>query len=262
MLGAIAGDVIGSVFEGRQNWLWHRTPDFDPLFDEKCRFTDDTVLTVAVAEYLLEGGDLPALFKRYFDTYPAAGYGRAFRQWARSESLAPYNSYGNGSAMRVSPVAYAYDSLGEVLYYARSSAEVTHNHPEGIKGAEATAAAIWLARTGRSKQEIRDQIQARFQYDLLPSVEDLRPSFGFDATCQGTVPPALIAFLDSDNYESAVRLAISLGGDCDTLAAVAGSVAEAYYGGVPVGIRNQTLALLDEPLKEIIARFAERYKIP
>lgn len=259
MMGAIAGDVIGSVFEGRKHWLINRTPHFAPLFNRKCRFTDDTVLTVAVAEHLLDEGDLTAIFKDYYSAYPSAGYGGTFRKWAKSKSLAPYNSYGNGSAMRVSPVGYAYDSLEEVLLHAKRTAAITHNHPEGVKGAQATAAAIWLARQGNSKAEIRDYIERKFQYELLWTVEDLRPSFGFDVTCQGTVPPALMAFFDSTDYESAVRLAISLGGDADTLACIAGSVAEAFYGSVPDSIREETLARLDEPLITILNRFEERF---
>ena len=262
MLGAIAGDVIGSVYEGRGRWLEERTLHFQPLFGEKCRFTDDTVLTAAVAEHLLDQTDLTQAFKKYYALYPAAGYGGTFRKWAASESPAPYFSFGNGSAMRVSPVGYAYDSLDEVLLHAKRTAAVTHNHPEGIKGAQATAAAIFLARQGSSKAELREFLESKFQYDLRPSVEELRPTFGFDATCQGTVPPALIAFFDSVDFESAVRLAISLGGDCDTLAAIAGSVAEAYYQGVPALIRDEMVSRLDERITAVCTRFSERYSLP
>jgi ADP-ribosylglycohydrolase len=258
MLGAIGGDIIGSVYEGKKHWLKARTADFQPLFSPKARFTDDTVLTAAVADALLHGGDLTGLLKEYYSRYPGAGFGSEFKRWAASDDSEPYGSWGNGSAMRVSPVAWAFDTLAEVLYRARESARVTHNHPEGIKGAQATAAAVFLARSGTAKWELRAEVERRFRYDLSFALDDIRPTYTFDSSCQGTVPQAIVAFLESSDFESAVRLAISLGGDCDTLACIAGGIAAAYYG-VPKHIREQALARLDEPLKEIVVEFEGRY---
>jgi ADP-ribosylglycohydrolase len=259
MLGAIAGDVIGSVYENKKAWHRLRTPDFQPLFADEAHFTDDTVLTIAVAESILHGADLVDLLKEYARAYPAAGYGGSFKTWAASEDREPYNSWGNGSAMRVSPVGFAYGSLDEVLLRARWTAEVTHNHPEGIKGAQAVAAAIFLARTGSSKGELSDFIERKFGYDLQPTIADIRPSYRFDVSCQGSVPQAIIAFLDSTDFESAIRLAVSLGGDADTIACMAGGIAQAYYGGVPEGIRQPTLARLDDRLRAVVQAFEARY---
>ena len=258
MLGAIAGDIIGSVYEGKKHWLASRTTDFQPLFSPKGRFTDDTVLTVAVADALLSGTDLTDLLKDYYVRYPGAGFGGDFKRWAGSDDSEPYGSWSNGSAMRVSPVAWAFDTLNEVLHRAKDTARVTHNHPEGIKGAQATAAAIFLARSGATKQEVRDEVERRFNYDLSFTLDDIRPTYAFDSSCAGTVPQAITAFLESSDFESAVRLAISLGGDCDTLACIAGSVAAACYG-VPGHIREQARARLDEPLREVVAEFESRF---
>ena len=259
MVGAIAGDIIGSVYEGKKHWLAARNAAFEPLFSPRARFTDDTVLTVAVADALLHGLDLVGCLKGYYARYPAAGFGGDFRRWAASEATAPYGSWGNGSAMRVSPVGWAFDTLAEVLRRAKETAAVTHNHPEGVRGAQATAAAVFLARTGSTKDELRDEVGRRFGYDLSFRLDDIRPAFAFDSSCQGTVPPALVAFLESNDYESAVRLAVSLGGDCDTLACVAGGVAEAFYGGVPEAIRVRALATLDDDLRGVVAEFAGRF---
>ena len=259
MLGAIAGDIIGSVYEAKKEWMLERTPHFQPLFAPKARFTDDTVLTVAVADALMHGGDLATVFKDYYARYPGAGFGKGFRAWAASDSDEPYSSWGNGAAMRVSPVAWVADSLGEVLHRAKETARVSHNHPEGIKGAQATALAVFLARSGASKGDLRDEIERRFHYDLSFTLDEIRPTYVFDASCQGTVPQALVAFLESSDYESAVRLAVSLGGDADTLAAIAGSIAAAFYGGVPGPIRAEAMTRLDEPLLEVIAEFERRY---
>jgi ADP-ribosylglycohydrolase len=258
MLGAIAGDIIGSVYEKNESWMQRRRVDFEPLFSLHARYTDDTVLTCAIADQILHGGDLVDVLKAYARAYPTAGYGRAFKAWFASEDRNPYYSSGNGSAMRVSPVGFAYDMLDEVIVRARWTAEVTHNHPEGLKGAQATAAAVFLARTGSSKQDIRQFIEHKFQYDLAPSVEDIRPSYEFDASCQGSVPQAMIAFLDATDYESAVRLAISLGGDADTLGCIAGAIAGAYYG-VPKGIRDQAVGRLDDHLRAIVEEFESRF---
>jgi ADP-ribosylglycohydrolase len=262
MLGAIAGDVIGSVYEGKVGWQSARTPHFQPLFHPLARFTDDTVLTVAVAENILRGGDLVDLFKHYARRYPSAGYGGTFRRWVESTSRHPYQSWGNGAAMRVSPVGYACNSLDDVLFQARRTAEVTHDHPEGIKGAQATAVAVFLARTGSDKTQIKTTIERTFGYRLDARIDEIRPGFQFDVSCQRTVPPALIAFLDSTDYESAVRLAVSLGGDSDTIACIAGGIAQAFYGGVPVDIRTRTLNLLDGHLRSIVDEFEARFLRP
>jgi ADP-ribosylglycohydrolase len=254
MLGAIAGDVIGSVHEGAGT----KVKDF-PLFVPACRFTDDTVLTVAVADGLLTGRHYVDLFHDYFDAYPNAGYGGTFYVWASSRQREPYHSWGNGSAMRVSPVAYTGATLEEVLAEAKRTAEVTHNHEHGIRGAQATAAAIFLARTGSSKVQIRRYLEDRFGYFLDESLDDIRPTYQFDVSCQGSVPPALIAFLESADYEEAVRNAISLGGDADTLASIAGGVAAAYYGGVPTAIAERVLGLLDDRLRAVVGEFTARF---
>jgi ADP-ribosylglycohydrolase len=259
MLGAIAGDIIGSVYEGKVGWQSARTPRFKPLFHPLGRFTDDTVLTVAVAESILRGGDLVDLLKQYARRYPNAGYGGSFRQWAMSESREPYQSWGNGAAMRVSPVGFAYDSLEEVLEQAGRTAVVTHNHPQGIIGAKATAAAVFLARSGNSKETMRNMIGRMFGYELDRRLDDIRPGFSFEVSCRATVPPALLAFLESDDYEHAVRLAVSLGGDSDTIACIAGGIAEAFYGGVPEMIRTKALHRLEAPLRVVVAEFEERF---
>ena len=254
MIGAIAGDVIGSVHEGSGN----KSKDF-PLFSDDCQFTDDTVLTVAVAAHLLHGSDLVDLFHDYFHSWPLAGYGMSFIRWAGYRKRDPYNSWGNGSAMRVSPVGFVCNSLDEVMTVARRTAEVTHNHPEGIRGAQATAVAVYLARIGREKHDIRDHIEREFGYQLSDRLDDIRGSYRFDVSCAGSVPQAIIAFLESVDYEDAVRNAISLGGDADTQACIAGGIAEAFYGGVPGPIRQFAFDRLDEPLQIVVTEFSERW---
>lgn len=256
MLGAIAGDIIGSVHEHIET----KTTDFE-LFVPESRFTDDTVLAVAVADCLVNGLDYVDAFHQYFIAYPNAGYGGRFFDWASSGDRDPYNSYGNGSAMRVPAVAYAFESLDDVLAEAERTAAVTHNHPEGIKGAQATAAAIFMARHGKTKQQIKESVEQMFGYNLSGSLDGLRPAYEFDVTCQGTVPPALIAFLESTDYEDALRKAISLGGDADTLACITGGVAEAYYGGVPPHIAGPAWAALDDRLRGVVTAFRTRYRI-
>ena len=257
MLGAIAGDIIGSVHE----YSGTKTPAFE-LFHPDCRFTDDTVLAVAVADCLLHGFDYVEKFQDYFHTYPNAGYGFRFSRWAYSGNKEPYNSWGNGSAMRVPAVGYAFESVDEVQAEAKRSAEVTHNHPEGVRGAQATAVAIFLARRGKPKDGIRDCVEEMYGYDLHRRLDDIRPSYRFDESCQGTVPPAIIAFLESNDYEDAIRKAISLGGDADTLACITGGIAEAFYGGVPTPIARRALDLLDEHLRTVTLDFCARYGIP
>lgn len=254
MLGAIAGDIIGSVHEHAGT----KTKSF-PLFTPASTFTDDTVLTAAVADCLLRRGDYGEHLQAFFFLYPERAYSPMFRGWAQARATVPVNSFGNGSAMRVSPVAYAFGSLDAVLAQARRSAEVTHSHPEGVRGAQATAAAVFLARTGRSKADIRAYVERNFGYALGTSMDRIRPAYGFDATCQGSVPQSIIAFLESTDYEDAVRNAVSLGGDADTMACIAGSIAAPFYRGVPDEIRQHTLARLDESLRAVIEAFEARF---
>jgi len=253
MLGAIAGDIIGSLYEADPI----RTTDF-PLFGPGCRFTDDTVLTVAVADALMGERDYAASLRNYARLYPRAGYGGAFRHWAQSESTEPYGSWGNGAAMRVSPVAWAFEALEDVIAEAGLTAAVTHNHPEGIRGAQAAAAATFLARRREPKENIRRFIEERFGYDLGCTIEAVRPHYQWDVSCQGTVPPAIVAFLDADGYEDAFRLAVSLGGDADTLACITGGIAEAYYG-LPEDIARQAFARLDGLLADVVTCFQDAY---
>jgi ADP-ribosylglycohydrolase len=253
MLGAIAGDVIGSVYEA----FPIKTTRF-PLFDDSCRFTDDTVLTVALADSILTGADYGEKMREYYRRYPGAGYGGFFHMWARSKNPHPYNSWGNGSAMRVSPVGWAYDTLGEVLQRAAETAAFTHNHPEGIAGAQATAAAVYLARTRSSRNEIREYVSRTFGYRLDESLEEIRKDYEFDPSCQGTVPPAMTAFLESTDFEDAVRKAVSLGGDSDTLACITGGIAHAFYGGVPAKIQEQVWIRLDARLAAVVRQFCAR----
>jgi ADP-ribosylglycohydrolase len=263
MLGAIAGDVIGSVYEGDPV----KTPHFHPLFHDACRPTDDTVLTVAVADAILRGADADTVpdgedfvdkLKEYFLTYPYAGYGGSFIRWASSTRRKPYGSWGNGSAMRVSPVGFAFDTLEEVLEQARRSAEVTHNHAEGVKGAQAVASAIFLARTGKSKEAIKAYVSETFAYNLDRTLDQIRPDYQFEVSCQASVPESIIAFLESDGYEDAVRKAVSLGGDADTMACIAGGIAHAYYG-IPDEIQAEVWDRLDDRLRRVTREFMDRY---
>jgi ADP-ribosylglycohydrolase len=254
MLGAIVGDVIGSVYEG-----WPvKTKDFD-VFIPGTTYTDDTVLTVAVADAVMHHKDYEKMLRKYGRNYPDAGYGRSFAQWLKAPHPQPYNSWGNGSAMRVSPIGFAFDSNIAVLEEARKSAVVTHNHPEGIKGAEATALAVYLARTGHPKEEIKHQIEKLFGYDLNRRIDDIRDNYMYTLSCQGSVPESIIAFLESTDYEDAIRNAISLGGDADTMACIAGSIAQAYYQFIPVEWITAVTEYLPEPFLRIIEEFDQRY---
>ena len=261
MLGAIIGDVIGSVYE----FSSEKTKNFI-LFAPGCRPTDDSIMTVAVAAACVdsdcadEQSFKDALIGRMHELgeiYPDAGYGEKFYDWLISGDSEPYNSFGNGSAMRVSPVAYVAETLEEAELFAQWSAEVTHNHPEGIKGAQAVAAAIFLAREGKSKDEIRSYIEDNY-YDLDFTIDEIRPSYDFDVTCEGSVPQAIECFLESDGFEDAIRNAVSLGGDGDTQAAIAGSIAEAYYG-IPEELSEEIMDYLDETLTEYYTEWAERF---
>ncbi len=254
MIGAIAGDIIGSIYEFNNI----KTTEF-PLFSPGSRFTDDTVHTVALADSIMSGIGYTSKLKEYYGYYPDASYGGMFRRWASSSESEPYNSYGNGSAMRVSPAGYAFDTLEETLRQAEISAAVTHNHPEGIKGAQATAAAIFLARKGKGKDEIRGYVESTFAYDLSEPLESIREWYYFNETCQETVPQGIIAFLESGSYEDAVRKVISIGGDSDTLGAITGGIAQAFYGGVPRDIAERVLELLDDRLRAITVEFMDRY---
>lgn len=254
MIGALTGDIIGSVYE------WHniKTKRFK-LFSPRCEFTDDSVLTVALAEAILNGEDYVILMKRYYRRHPDGGYGEAFQEWACSASNRPYNSWGNGSAMRISPVGFAFNSLKDVLDNAKKFTVVTHNHPEGIKGAQATAAAIFMGRSGKKKKEIKQYIEDAFGYDLSESLDEIRPKYGYDVSCQGTVPPAIRAFLESRDFEDAIRNAVSVGGDSDTLACITGGIAQGYYDGVPKPISEKVMSILDDSLRAITVRFIRKF---
>jgi len=249
MLGAIIGDIIGSVYE----WNNIKTREF-PLFSENCFFTDDTVMTIAVAEALMNGGepdDFIDAMKKFGKLYPDAGYGGRFSAWLSDDNRKPYNSWGNGSAMRVAPCAWFADSLDEAEELAGKSAAVTHNHPEGIKGAQATAAAIYMARDKASKADIKGYIEKRYGYNLNRTLDEIRPSYEFDESCQKTVPEAITAFLESSDFEGVIRNAISLGGDSDTLAAITGSIAEAAYD-IPSYIAARAFLYLDDTLVSVL----------
>jgi len=256
MLGAIVGDIIGSVYERAKL----KRTDFE-LFQEDSRFTDDTVLTVAVADCLLNKGSYTEIIQDYGRRHYRRGYGGMFRRWLAEDDPQPYNSFGNGSAMRVTPVGWAFDNLQEVLDEAKRSAEVTHNHPEGIKGAQSTAAAVFMALHGKSKEEIKQYIQDTFGYDLERTVDEIRTTYKFDVTCQGSVPESIIAFLESENLEHCIRLAISLGGDSDTQACIAGGIAQAYYKEIPQQFVDEIEARLTPDLLEVVHKFNAAYDI-
>ncbi len=271
MLGAIIGDIVGSRFEFDDR----KSKDFalfgnDGLTAVPCEYTGDSVMTVAVADALLEREPREsdeAFQKRLVEKMHYhgrkrmnAGYGTLLYRWLRDGSTEPYNSFGNDSAMRVAPVGWAADSLEEAEHIARLTAEVTHDHPEGVRGAQAVAAAIWMARSGRSKEEIRAYMERKYYPDAFRRrLDEIRPEYAFDASCQSTVPAALEAFYEAESFEDALRNAVSLGGDSDTLAAITGAVAEAYCG-IPDPIRREAMAFLDDEMRRIAVRFAERYQ--
>ncbi len=299
MLGAIIGDTAGSVYEFNNI----KTTDF-PFFSPGCCYTDDSIMTMAVAEWLLRDPDhkldtLEDCMVRMAEEYPCpmGGYGGGFSRWlfqpdtvntyrthADSEALTieevlgeepfakekkatkrqPYNSWGNGSAMRVGAVGWMFDTIEETERVAKISAEITHNHPEGIKGAQATAAAIFLARSGKSKDEIRRYVSDTYAYDLARTCDQIRKVYGWEASCQSTVPEAIVAFLDSTDFESAIRLAVSLGGDSDTLACITGGIAEAFYKEIPAEIASHMWGLLPDDFREILKEMETRsdYKLP
>lgn len=260
MYGAILGDIIGSPFEFDRG---DKTKDFK-LFSRRSYFTDDSVMTLAVCEALLKVG-LDATVEEIEEAvitsmqswgrrYPHAGYGGYFSQWLRLKHPQPYNSFGNGSAMRVSAVGWLYDSIERTRTVAKAVTQITHNHPEGIKGAQATASAIYLARNGASKQEIKEYIEKEFHYDLNRTLNEIRPTYHMDETCQKTVPEAIIAFLESKDFEDAIRNAVSLGGDTDTLGAITGSIAEAYYG-IPQTLITECRNRVDKEMRDVLDEF-------
>ncbi len=257
MLGAIAGDIIGSVYEFNPI----KTKDFHPLFQPGVHFTDDTALTVAVADALLHDRDPVAAFKDWGHRYPDCGWGGMFARWLFSEQTGPYGSFGNCAAMRVSPAAFLADTLEEALRLAEKVTAVTHDHPEGIKGAAATAAAIFLARQGASAEAIRQYIEQEYGYDLQRSIAEIRPGYRFDETCQGTVPEAILCALEATDFEDAIRNAISLGGDADTLGAITGGIAEARFG-LPELIGTETWNRLPDDMRTVISALYRRRGLP
>jgi len=254
LLGAISGDIIGSVYE----FTAPKSTDF-VLFTPSSQITDDSILTLAVADAILNKGSYRDRIQEFARSYPSKGYGGFFSRWIYTDDPQPYHSFGNGSAMRVSAVGWAFNTDKDILSEAEASAAVTHNHPEGIKGAQAVALSIFRARSRVSKDAIRTEIIGRFGYDLSATLDEIRPSYRFDGTCPGTVPQAIIAFLESGDYEDAVRKAIKLGGDADTLAAITGSIAEAFYGGVPPNIVDQVRKRVPVELWKIIEEFKQKY---
>ena len=256
MLGALVGDIIGSVYE-----FWNtKSTDFE-LFSARSRFTDDSVMTLAVAKWLLEDEAHTLHYLIYCmqelgDHHPNAGYGGRFMGWLSEDCPQPYNSWGNGAGMRVSPVGLYAKTLDEALALAALTASVSHNHPEGVKGAQAIATSVFLCKQGKSKQEIKDYIEKTFGYNLHRSIAEIRPFYNFDVSCQGSVPEAIIAFLEGNSFEEVIRLAISLGGDSDTIGAMAGAIAACMYQ-IPDDIAERCDALLTEDLREIKDRFLE-----
>ncbi|MDP4143087.1 MAG: ADP-ribosylglycohydrolase family protein [Bacillota bacterium] len=270
MFGAIAGDVIGSTYE------WHNVKNIEfELFSRESRFTDDTVMTIAVAEAILNKRKFKNPFKdnahskeayayalkAYGKRHPNAGYGNMFNEWLSAKSIKPYNSFGNGSAMRVSPVGFAFNSIEEVLKEAKRSAMVTHNHKQGIRGAQSIAGAVYFARIGKDKSFIKNFIQHNFKYNLEFTLDEIREGYAFDSSCQGSVPQAIVAFLESEDYEDAIRKAISIGGDSDTIACMTGGIAQAYYRKIPKIIVDQVMLRLDSGFKEVIRQFNSKYDI-
>ena len=264
MLGAIIGDVVGSIYEFRN----HRSKEFD-IYTEGMSFTDDTVMTAAVAEWLMltdrSISELEDTMVCWGEQYPRVGYGGGFYCWlfkprafGHGGKRVPYNSFGNGSAMRVSAVGWMFDTLEETEEWAKRSAEITHNHPEGIRGAQATAAAIFMARTGATKEQIKAYVEQKYGYDLSRTCDEIRPIYKFNATCQATVPEAIIAFLESTDFEDAIRTAVSLGGDSDTLACITGAISEAYYREIPGWMVKGVWEKLPEDLKNVVSVFTKK----
>lgn len=250
LYGAICGDIIGSCYETSA------TKDYNfKLFSERSRFTDDTVCTIGVADALIRKASFSEILKYWCRKFPRAGYGGNFRSWIYFDTAGPYNSWGNGAAMRVSAVGAYSKSIAEAMELAKQSAEITHNHPEGIKGAQATAAAIFLALTGKTKNEIKEFVETTFGYNLSREYDAIKPGYSFEISCQRSVPESIIAFLESNDYESAIRKSVALGGDADTMGAIAGGIAAAYYGEIPSDILEECLKRLPEDMKQVIEEF-------
>ena len=266
MIGAIHGDIVGSPYEFDRG---DKRKDFGPLFIEESEYTDDSVMTIAVADALMKAGmdadaetirhEVVKAMKTWGRKYPGAGYGNRFIWWLQLEDESPYGSWGNGSAMRVSSVGWLYDTIERTREVAGITAEVTHNHPEGIKGAEAVASAMFLARTGKSKDEIKQYIIEEFGYDLSRTLDDIRPAYCHVESCQETVPEAITAFLEGSDFEDVVRCAVSLGGDCDTLTCIAAGIAEAFYG-VPEHYREETLSRMEIDMRQVYEDFEANYR--
>ncbi len=254
ILGAIAGNVIGSIYE----WKNSEIVDFE-LFNNKAEYTDDTILLIAVTDAIISKKDFAKTIWNYGNRYPMAPYGGSFRKWLETKDLKPYNSYGNGSAVRVCAVGFAYDTMEEVLKVAEQTAIFTHNHEEGIKGARAMASAIFLAKQGKSKEKIKDFIEQTFHYNLSFTLDEIKSNYpyAFDATCQGCVPQSIVAFLESTDYENAIRLAISIGGDSDTIACMTGGIAVAYYNDIPNYIVDFVMKRLPQKFIDTINEFEE-----
>lgn len=270
MLGAICGDIIGSYYELHNV----KTENF-PLFCKESGFTDDTVMTVATADAILYHGGVVSgplqararekeyalRYRQYYTRYPSAGFGEMFRGWAQSAALSRQRSFANGGAMRVTPIGLAYDSLPQVLLQAKLSCRYTHNHPQAIRAAQAVAAAVFLARKGAEKRKIQEYLTNTFHYSLEFRLDDIREGYVFDSRAAYSVPPAIRAFLEGNDYESVIRKAISIGGDSDTIACIAGGIAQAYYREIPKAIEEGCWRLLDSGLKNTVRAFAECYPL-
>ncbi|MDR3365956.1 MAG: ADP-ribosylglycohydrolase family protein [Prevotellaceae bacterium] len=259
MIGAIVGDYAGSAYE------FHSTHDYCfPIITPDSGITDDSIMTVAIMDAILQGKPYGERLRYWGNKYPTpkGGYGGSFAAWLRSEKPQPYNSFGNGSAMRVSPIGWVFEMLKETLREAQKSAQCTHNHSDGIKGAMATAAAIYYVRNGKSKEFLRQYVEKEFGYNLSRTLSDIRPSYGFNESCQGTVPEAIICYLESSGFEDAIRLAVSLGGDSDTLACITGAIAEAGYAdGISAQLVEAAFSTMPEELKNIVEQFYSKFNL-
>lgn len=267
MIGAIYGDIIGSYYE------LQGTKNYDFIFHKDSTFTDDSVLTAAVCKAILSdpdnisvfgiqnrGFEYAAQYKSFYRKYPNAGYGSMFISWAKDNEISVQRSYGNGASMRAVPIGYAYNSLDQVLRQAAASCYYTHNHPEAISGAKAVAGSVWLALHGKNKNDIKVFCEKQFHLKLDASIESIREKYVFDSRTKYSVPPAIISFLQSDDYESAVRNAVSLGGDADTMACIAGGIAEAYYKTIPEHIKSFCTGKIDSTIRSVVREFSEKYK--
>lgn len=256
IIGAIAGDMIGTLYNGKKS-----DAPVSPLLTGKAGFTGDSVMTIAVMDALLNGRDYISVMQDYGRKYPDRNYGTVFSRWLRQDYPQPFNSWSNGAALRISPVGFACRTLPEVLDEAQKNARISHSHPDGIKGAMAVAASVFLARNGRTKEEIRDYIESVFRYNLQKSIGKIRPDYIYDYSCQGSVPEAIICFLESTDYESAIGLAVSLGGNCSDLACITGGIAQAYYKEIPGSITEETVSMLAPDMYEIVSGFSKTYPL-